>query len=235
MNSNCVRLVDCSVLLHLRVLLFFNAAYSYVLKKEKKLTRDCTEERRIEQISKQIIFQLLTIATMHATQTVSQFVVHFLLIGFLLPIQGYLMFTYFSKNYIKSLIGQTTQAYNNYTCSTEELNFHFTFSISSHSAWQPSNSCSLSSCIFRSSNSSGNCLQSSTPCYDYRTAHNASYCAPGALCSLLEPCNSITGQCASNESVCVVNSCCIPQSVCLPLSWNNLCSSTYAESEFINA
>ncbi|CAF4534019.1 unnamed protein product [Rotaria socialis] len=74
-------------------------------------------------------------------------------------------------------------------------------------------------------NSSSTCRTSLTPCYDYHTVTNMSYCAPGGLCSLLEQCDNVTGGCASNSYVCVVNSCCPPQNVCLSLSWTSLCSS----------
>ncbi|CAF3577643.1 unnamed protein product [Rotaria sp. Silwood1] len=64
---------------------------------------------------------------------------------------------------------------------------------------------------------------SSTPCFYYFMLNKTSYCAPGILCSILEPCNNITFTCASATSVCVVNSCCSPQAVCVPWSATNLC------------
>lgn len=106
-------------------------------------------------------------------------------------------------------------------------------SSSSHSAWQSSSNCQLLLCNQNSSNNNDSCRLSSTPCFDYRTANNTSYCAPGTLCSLLEPCNNITGGCSSNMSVCIMNSCCMPQAVCLPLFLTNLCLSRNNTSEYI--
>ncbi|CAF2529349.1 unnamed protein product [Rotaria sp. Silwood2] len=65
-----------------------------------------------------------------------------------------------------------------------------------------------------------------TPCFDYHTTDNVSYCALASLCSILESCNNTTGTCESNRSVCVSNSCCTPNQVCLPLLWTMLRSSS---------
>ncbi len=119
-----------------------------------------------------------------------------------------------------SYLGQMTQA-SQYFCSINNSSVKFTLSSSSHSAWQPSLNCSLTLCNVSSNNI---CRSSGTPCFDYRTNTNASYCAPAALCSVMQPCNNITAQCASNTSVCIVNSCCAAQAVCFPLSWTSLCS-----------
>lgn len=129
------------------------------------------------------------------------------------------------------LIGQTTQT-PALTCSENNLTITITDSPSSHSAWRSSSNCFLSFCNQNSSRNTSDCRLSLMPCFDYRTANNRSYCAPGSLCSLLEPCNNITGECSSNMSICVVNSCCIPQAVCLPLYLTNLCSSQNDISEF---
>ncbi|CAF3489427.1 unnamed protein product [Rotaria socialis] len=120
----------------------------------------------------------------------------------------------------------TTYA-SDYVCSLENSSVQFTLSNLAHSAWQPSANCALPLCITYSNNNnnSSTCRTSLTPCYDYRTATNMSYCAPGSLCSMLEQCDNVTGGCASNSYVCVVNSCCTPYNVCLPLSWTSLCSS----------
>ena len=101
---------------------------------------------------------------------------------------------------------------------------HFTLSASSHSAWQSSTNCNMSQCPMNASYDNG-CRASSTPCFDYRSLNNTSYCAPAVDCSILESCNNITHDCASNSSVCVNNSCCSPQAVCLPLSATNFCKS----------
>lgn len=94
--------------------------------------------------------------------------------------------------------------------------------FSPHSASNSSAECYLVQCTDNRYNS---CRPSQAPCFRYRTASNITYCAPGSLCSLLEPCDNLTGSCSSNTSVCIVNSCCTPKSVCLPISWTSLCPS----------
>jgi hypothetical protein len=123
----------------------------------------------------------------------------------------------------KQFLGQTTET-PNYSCSENNFTVKFTYSKSSHSAWEPTSNCSLLQCDAQSSNDSS-CRSSSTSCFDYRTINNTSHCAPGILCSILEPCNNITYNCTSNNSVCIINSCCSPQAVCLPLSFTSFCSS----------
>ena len=116
---------------------------------------------------------------------------------------------------------QTTTA-PNYSCNQNNNSIEFTFSWSNHSAWNPTTECSLQQC-HGSRNNNNTCGSSSTPCFDYRTLTNTSYCAPASQCSILEPCDNIRYACASNTSICVVNSCCSPQAICLPLLWTNLC------------
>jgi hypothetical protein len=99
----------------------------------------------------------------------------------------------------------------------------FTLSSSSHSASQSSSNCSLQRCNMTLINDN-RCRSSPTPCFDYHTSTNYSYCAPGILCSILEPCNNTTYTCASITSVCVINSCCSPRAMCLPLSWTTFCA-----------
>lgn len=111
---------------------------------------------------------------------------------------------------------------SNYFCNQSSDVVEFTLFSLNHSGWNPASNCSLQQCHL-SSNTNSSCLLSDTPCYDYRTLNGSRYCAPGILCSLLEPCNNITYTCASNSSVCVVNSCCSPYAVCLPLSVTNFC------------
>ena len=110
-----------------------------------------------------------------------------------------------------------------YYCSTSDRDIRFDLSSSGHSARQPSSNCSLAVCATTSNNA---CLISSTPCFDYRTSSNVRYCAPGSLCSILEVCDNRNWMCASDTSVCVVNSCCAPRAVCLPLAVTNLCSTS---------
>lgn len=81
-----------------------------------------------------------------------------------------------------------------------------------------SSECSVPLCT---SNTNSSC-SSSTPCYSYQTSTNQIICAPKVDCSLFESCNAY-GQCTSNTSVCVVNSCCCP-SICMPLSLASTCS-----------
>lgn len=120
-------------------------------------------------------------------------------------------------------IGLST-AMPNYSCFQNNASIQFTFSLSPHSAWQPAFNCSLQKCNLNS-NDSSNCRSSSTNCFSYLTPNNISYCAPGILCSILTPCDNITYSCESNTSVCVINSCCLPQRVCLPLAFTNFCVS----------
>ncbi|CAF1587112.1 unnamed protein product, partial [Adineta steineri] len=118
-------------------------------------------------------------------------------------------------------IGQTTQL-PDYSCSENNVSIQFTLSSSSHSASNSASNCSLQQCN-TSLNGNNNCLSSSTSCFDYRTINNISYCAPGILCSILETCNNITQTCSSNNSICVINSCCSSQPVCLPFLATQIC------------
>ncbi|CAF1493318.1 unnamed protein product [Adineta steineri] len=116
---------------------------------------------------------------------------------------------------------QTTQL-PNYSCSENNVSIQFTLSSSFHSAWNSTSNCSLQQCN-TSLNGNNNCLSSTTTCFDYRTTNNIRYCAPGILCSILEECDNITQACSSNNSVCVINSCCSSQAVCLPLLATQMC------------
>ena len=125
------------------------------------------------------------------------------------------------KNLIFSLplhLDQSTQ----YVCQTNQSSLQWTLYSSSHSAWDPSNSCALSFCNSICSNSS--CRRSQTPCFEYVSYSNTIYCAPAALCSLMPSCNQTSNSCASNSGVCIWNSCC-SSPVCLPLSWTSICTS----------
>ncbi|CAF4099959.1 unnamed protein product, partial [Adineta steineri] len=122
---------------------------------------------------------------------------------------------------LSSVKGQTTQL-PNYSCSENNATIQFTLSSSSHSASNSTSSCSLQQCN-TSLNNNDNCRSSSTPCFDYRTINNISYCAPGILCSILERCDNITQTCSSNNSICVINSCCSSQAVCLPFLATRMC------------
>ncbi|CAF1065495.1 unnamed protein product [Adineta steineri] len=122
---------------------------------------------------------------------------------------------------LSSVKGQTTQL-PNYSCSENDVSIQFTLSSSFHSASNLTSNCSLQQCN-TSLNSNNNCLSSSTPCFDYRTINNISYCAPGILCSILETCGNIAQTCSSNNSVCVINSCCSSQAVCLPFLATQMC------------
>ncbi|CAF4203559.1 unnamed protein product, partial [Adineta steineri] len=97
---------------------------------------------------------------------------------------------------LSSVKGQTTQL-PNYSCSANDVSIQFTLSSSAHSASNPTSSCSLQQCNVNLTNSNNdNCRSSSTPCFDYRTINNISYCAPGILCSILERCDNITQTCS---------------------------------------
>ncbi|CAF1468140.1 unnamed protein product [Adineta steineri] len=118
-------------------------------------------------------------------------------------------------------ISQTTELLD-YSCTENDVSIQFALLSSSHTAWNPISNCSLQQCNASLINNN-NCLSSSTPCFDYRTINNISYCAPAILCSILETCDNITQTCSSNDSVCVINSCCSPQAVCLPLLATQMC------------
>ncbi|CAF0858351.1 unnamed protein product [Adineta steineri] len=119
------------------------------------------------------------------------------------------------------LLSQTTQL-PDYSCSENNVSIQFTLSSSSHSAWNSTSNCSLQQCNVNSNNNN-NCLSSSTPCFDYRTINNISYCAPAILCSILEECKNVTQTCSSNNSICIINSCCSSQAVCLPFLATFMC------------
>ncbi|CAF3692936.1 unnamed protein product [Adineta steineri] len=93
--------------------------------------------------------------------------------------------------------------------------------------------CSVPQCnVF--SNDKNIYISSSTPYFDYRTLNDSSYCAPNIPCSILEPCNNVTYECASNTSVCIINSCCSPQAVCLLLSLTELYKSGWSNGSSID-
>ncbi|CAF4919660.1 unnamed protein product, partial [Rotaria sp. Silwood1] len=97
-----------------------------------------------------------------------------------------------------------------YYCNENDHNIQFSWSSSGHSGWEPTLNCSLQQCNINLNNNA-TCRSSSTLCFDYRSVNNMIYCAPGLLCSLLEPCNNVTYNCTSNTSVCIINSCCSPK------------------------
>lgn len=130
-----------------------------------------------------------------------------------------------------SFEGQNTQA-PSYSCSIENSNLQFTLWSSSHSAREAASNCALQSCSGSSTSNNHSCYRPLTRCFTYRTAINIPYCAPGFLCSLLDPCDNRTGTCASNTSVCIIDSCCNPPERCLPLASANLCSFATELSEF---
>ena len=111
-----------------------------------------------------------------------------------------------------------------YVCNDNQRDVAFTLYTSFHSAWEPSTNFNMLQCSMNASNDNG-CRASSTPCFNYRSLSNTSYCAPAVICSILEFCNNNTYTCQSNSSVCVINSCCSPQAVCLPPSATNFCNS----------
>jgi hypothetical protein len=131
------------------------------------------------------------------------------------------LFLFDSLFYRRLSIGQTTLA-PNYSCNQNNNSVQFTLSYSNHSAWNSISNCSLQQC-YESTTVNNGCLLSSTPCFDYHTFNNISYCAPAILCSILEPCDNRTNICTSNTSVCIYNSCCSSQPICLPLALTNLC------------
>jgi hypothetical protein len=135
---------------------------------------------------------------------------------------NWLVFICFCLNH-EPFLGQTT-AVPNYICGDDSGDVQFTLSVTAQSAWQPLTNCSVPQCNISASNDNS-CRSSSTPCFNYLTFNGVNLCAPAVLCSILEPCDNNTYTCASNTSVCVVNSCCSPQAVCLPLTSATFCSS----------
>lgn len=114
-----------------------------------------------------------------------------------------------------------TEAYT-FTCNQNTSSIGFSLLSTFHSAWNSTLNCTLSQCHVSSNDS---CRLSPTPCFDYRSVDDQSFCAPASLCSILESCDNITNTCSSNTSICIVNSCCQPRKVCLPLMFTQLCSS----------
>ena len=80
--------------------------------------------------------------------------------------------------------------------------------------------CSVPRCV-GSSEQNSNCSLASS-CYEYRALSGGSVCAPESSCERFDPCDG-QGRCASNVTVCIVNSCC-PQPVCFPLVFIDACS-----------
>ncbi|CAF3979030.1 unnamed protein product, partial [Adineta steineri] len=97
-------------------------------------------------------------------------------------------------NSFKLVIAGHLARYGHFIPSENNATIQFTLSSSSHSASNSTSSCSLQQCN-TSLNNNDNCRSSSTPCFDYRTINNISYCAPGILCSILERCDNITQTC----------------------------------------
>ncbi|CAF3971986.1 unnamed protein product, partial [Adineta steineri] len=81
-------------------------------------------------------------------------------------------------------------------------------------------SCMVDSC---SSGGQGGSCSLSSLCYSFQTSKNKTVCAPAANCSWFDACSS-TKTCASNNSVCVVNNCCLTP-ICMPVPMTAVCSS----------
>ncbi|CAF1203261.1 unnamed protein product [Rotaria magnacalcarata] len=118
---------------------------------------------------------------------------------------------------------QTTRA-NNYYCYQNSSTLQITLSSSAHTAWQSTSNCSVQQCNISLDNDN-NCRSSSIPCCNYLSFNSTSDCAPGILCSILQPCNNVILSCGSNDFVSFVNSCCTPQPVCLPILLTSFCRS----------
>ncbi|CAF5084640.1 unnamed protein product, partial [Rotaria magnacalcarata] len=63
---------------------------------------------------------------------------------------------------------------------------------------------SLSSSSVLYCNANETCRTMATPYFVYCSASNYRYCAPGASCSILEPCNITIGECTLNASSYVI-------------------------------
>ncbi|UJR17210.1 hypothetical protein I4U23_004105 [Adineta vaga] len=86
-----------------------------------------------------------------------------------------------------------------------------------------SSNCKVDQCTLNNPN--GNCSAANT-CYRFETSKNKTVCAPQANCSLFDVCTAAK-TCASNNSVCVINSCCAAP-ICMPIALTSVCSSTNA-------
>ena len=141
----------------------------------------------------------------------------------------YHIFSYCTINYLNSNIylGQTTTQSSSYTCPVSDVTAQFSAVTStySHSALNIQASCSIAQC----QSTDDSCRNSQTPCFNYQTQNNVGYCGPAVDCSILQPCNDT---CSSNQSVCVMNTCCQPAGRCLPLYLTTLCPMTSKFSSF---
>lgn len=108
----------------------------------------------------------------------------------LLPLTGYKNLCHYYLIIEISLLGLTTQS-SNYVCQDKNLTVQFSLSTSNHSASNPALNCSLQQCSFTSIDNQ-TCSLSPTPCFNYQTRNNLSYCAPAIQCSLLELCDNVT-------------------------------------------
>ena len=135
----------------------------------------------------------------------------------------YHIFSYCTINYLNSNIylGQTTTQSSSYTCPVSDVTAQFSAVTStySHSAIDIQASCSIAQC----QSTGDSCRNSQTSCFYYQTQNNVGYCGPAVDCSILQPCNDT---CSSNQSVCVMNTCCQPAGRCLPLYLTTLCPMT---------
>nr|ACD54707.1 unknown [Adineta vaga] len=113
-------------------------------------------------------------------------------------------------------------ASSDYSCYENNITVKFELSTANHSASNPASSCSLQQCNVTSIDNQ-TCSLLPTPCFNYLTINNTSYCAPAIQCSLLEVCDNVTYSCVSNNSICIINSCCSLSAVCLPLLATNYC------------
>lgn len=89
-----------------------------------------------------------------------------------------------------------------------------------------SSGCSVDLCELvnktNGSNSSSSSCSQPPPCYRFESSTNLTFCGPQVICSLFDTCISGT-RCASNTSVCIVNTCCsVP--ICMPLSLTASCN-----------
>ena len=112
---------------------------------------------------------------------------------------------------------------SNYLCTGNDGYIQFSSLQVAHSAVQPSTNCSLSECT-TFANTENICLAATAPCYSYRMANGSQFCAPGILCSILEPCDNQTLICSSSDAECIINSCCSSQYVCIPRAALRFCS-----------
>ncbi|CAF3497383.1 unnamed protein product [Rotaria socialis] len=102
----------------------------------------------------------------------------------------------------------------------------FIANIKGQSTVKFSSSCTVPICGVSNGGTSGSC-SGSAPCFNFQSA-NETLCAPQVQCSLFDLCISGT-RCATNTSICILNSCC-SQPICMPRALASACVASNASA-----